>query len=53
MSALIGFLGIMRVVAWVYLCAMFLAATGLTIFHRPSREAAAEETEPMQEKRAA
>ena len=57
MDALIGFLGTVRDITWVYLGAMFLVATGLFIFDRRRDEAAgktaAEDTEVWSERRAA
>ena len=52
MDGLLGFLGIARDVAWVYLIAVFLAATGLFFFDRRPKKAASEDTAQTHEKAA-
>ena len=53
MNAIHGFLGTVAIVAWVYMCAMFLVAALLAVFDRPRKYDAVEDAPPSDERRAA
>lgn len=53
MDGLLAFLGNIRDFAWIYLCAMFLAATGLFFFDRAPKESARRDEIQTHESKAA
>jgi hypothetical protein len=53
MNELLGYLGMLRNIGWVYLAVLFAVATGLFVFDRGAKQPANREEETIPDRRAA